>query len=75
MNLPDIDGLELLQHLKADPATALIPVIVVSADALPAQIDAALAAGASRYLTKPVNIAEVLRILDEMLDAAVSRFI
>ena len=47
MHLPDISGLELLRHFKADPDIASIPVIVVSADALGPQIDAALAAGAA----------------------------
>ena len=46
MHLPDISGLELLRHLKADPATSAIPVIVVSADATAQQVDAALDAGA-----------------------------
>ena len=68
MHLPDISGLELLRHFKADPDTAAIPVIVVSADALGPQIDAALAAGASRYLTKPVEVAEFLAVLDDLLD-------
>ena len=39
MHLPDISGLELLRHLKADPTTADIPIVVVSADALAQQID------------------------------------
>ena len=73
MNLPDIDGLELLRHLKADPATAGIAVIVVSADALPSQIDLALDAGALRYLTKPVSVSELLRVLDETLHTTNSR--
>ncbi len=68
MHLPDISGLELLRHLKTDPATASIPIIVVSADALSVQIDAALAAGADRYLTKPVDVTELLAQLDELLD-------
>ena len=68
LNLPDIGGIELLQRLKDDPAFAAMPVVVVSADALPAQIDAAMAAGADRYLTKPVDVAELLGLLDEMLD-------
>ncbi len=68
MHLPDISGLELLRHFKADPDTAAIPVIVVSADALGPQIDAALAAGATRYLTKPVDVAELLAALDDLLD-------
>ncbi|WP_418319265.1 CHASE domain-containing protein [Piscinibacter sakaiensis] len=75
MNLPDIDGLDLLRHIKTDPATAAIPVIVVSADALGAQIDQAIAEGAMRYLTKPVSVGEVLRVVDEVLDVAVSRFV
>ncbi len=68
MHLPDISGLELLRHLKADPATAAIPVVVVSADATPQQIDAALDAGALRYLTKPVQVSELLAALDDALE-------
>ncbi len=68
MHLPDISGLELLRHFKADPETASIPVLIVSADALAPQIDAALAAGATRYLTKPVDVAELLSALDDLLD-------
>ncbi len=67
MHLPDISGLELLRHFKADPDIASIPVIVVSADALEPQIDAALAAGANRYLTKPVDVSELLAALDDLL--------
>ena len=67
MHLPDISGLELLRHFKADPETASIPVLIVSADALAPQIDAALAAGATRYLTKPVDVAEFLGALDDLL--------
>jgi PAS domain S-box-containing protein len=74
MHLPDISGLELLRHLKNDPATATIPVVVVSADALAAQIDAAHEAGAMHYLTKPVSVAELLGVLDDVLDQADTRF-
>jgi CheY-like chemotaxis protein len=74
MHLPDISGLELLRHLKADPSTRSIPVVAVSADALPAQIDDAFMAGAHRYLTKPVNVAELLSVLDELLSQAETRF-
>ena len=73
-NLPDISGLELLRHLKLDPGTRGIPVIVVSADALPTQIDEALQAGAHRYLTKPVNVGELLEALDELLAVMETRF-
>ncbi len=68
MHLPDIDGLELLRHLQADPDTADIPVIVVSADATEARITEAIAAGATHYLTKPVNVPQFLAALDEMLE-------
>ena len=61
--------------LKADPVTTGIGVVVVSADALGAQIDAALDAGALRYLTKPVSVSEVLSVLDEVLHATDSRFL
>ena len=68
MHLPDISGLELLRHLKADPVTSAIPVIVVSADATGQQVDAALDAGAVRYLTKPVSVNELLATIDDLLD-------
>ncbi len=68
MHLPDISGLELLGHLKAEPATSAIPVIVVSADATAQQVDAALDAGAIRYLTKPVAVNELLATIDDLLD-------
>lgn len=74
MHLPDIDGLELLRHLKADPDTARIPVVVVSADATLARIQEAMAAGAAQYLTKPVNVGEILAVLDEQLEPMETRF-
>ncbi len=74
MHLPDVDGIELLRHLKRDAQTADIPVVVVSADATPGRIDEAMSLGAERYVTKPVNVAEVLSILDELLEHADTRF-
>jgi CheY-like chemotaxis protein len=74
MHLPDIDGLELLRRLNAETDTAGIPVIVVSADALPAQVDAALQAGALKYLTKPVGVDALLAAIDEVLAAAKTDF-
>ncbi len=68
MHLPDMNGLELLHQLKADERTAGIPVVVVSADALEQQIDAAFEAGASHYLTKPVDVGELLTVLDDLLE-------
>jgi PAS domain S-box-containing protein len=68
MHLPDISGLELLRHLKADALTVNIPVVVVSADALEKETQDALAVGATRYLTKPVSVAELLSVVDALLD-------
>jgi len=74
MHLPDMDGLELLERLKGDPATAEVPVVVVSADATLRQIEAAMRAGARQYLTKPVSVAELLAALDEVLERLSTRF-
>jgi len=74
MHLPDIDGMELLRHLKADPGTAGIPVVVVSADALASQIETAMAAGARQYLTKPVSVSQLLGVVDAVLDDVETRF-
>ncbi len=74
MNLPDVDGLELLHELQRDPDCAAIPVVVVSADATPARIEDALAAGARRYMTKPLNLGSFLGMLDEQLEGIDSRF-
>jgi CheY-like chemotaxis protein len=67
LHLPDIDGAEVLRQLRADPATHAIPVVILSADATPAQIGRLLAAGASAYLTKPLDVPELLDILDRLL--------
>ncbi len=64
MNLGDMTGIELAQALHADPATSGIRLVALSADALPEQIDAALAMGFEDYLTKPINFRELLDVLD-----------
>lgn len=67
LHLPDASGLEVLQLLKANPDTAGIPVIMVSADAMPEQIQSALAAGAYSYQTKPVHLPALLQLISELL--------
>jgi hypothetical protein len=64
MNLGDMTGLELAQALRADPSTAGIRLVALSADALPEQIDAALAMGFEDYITKPIDFRELLNVLD-----------
>jgi PAS domain S-box-containing protein len=70
LHLPDIPGDEVLRRLRADPQTAGIPVIVVSADAMPAQIDRLLEAGALAYLTKPLDIKRFLDLVNQILTDA-----
>ena len=74
MHLPDISGMELLRHLKQDPATGDIPIVVVSADALAQQIAVAFEAGCTHYLTKPVSVSELLSVVDDLLGRMDTRF-
>ena len=57
----------MLQQPPRRPGTGDIPVIVVSADATPGQVQRLRTAGASAYLTKPINVRELLRLIDELL--------
>jgi len=70
LHLPDIPGDEVLRRLKEDPRTRPIPVVVISAEASPGHVQRLLAAGASGYLTKPIDVREFLRLLDETLTRA-----
>jgi CheY-like chemotaxis protein len=65
LNLPDIHGAEVLQLLQNAPQTSQIPVVVLSANAAPTQIERLLTAGARNYLTKPFDLDHFLAVLDE----------
>jgi len=67
LQLPDISGHDVLRHLREAPETRDIRIIVISADATPGQIDRLIAAGAWRYLTKPLDVKKCLALLDEAL--------
>ncbi len=67
LHLPDIWGDEVIRQLKRDPQTSDIPVIMLSADATPRQIQRLLSLGADAYLTKPINVHQLLTVLDEKL--------
>ncbi len=70
VNLPDISGFKALAILRSDPATAHIPVIALSANAMPLNIESGLEAGFSRYLTKPIKVNEFMQALDMALEFA-----
>jgi DNA-binding response OmpR family regulator len=67
LGLPDIPGSEVLRRLRADPRTATIPVVVVSADATPDRIGVLIDAGASHYLSKPFDIESLLGVVDSTI--------
>jgi CheY-like chemotaxis protein len=67
LDLPDIHGSEVIQHLQKDPATVDIPVVVISGDATPSQIERLLVLGARNYLTKPFSAEPFLAVVDEVM--------
>ena len=71
LHLPDTDGEHVLQQLRDDPVTRSIPVVIISADATAGQVQRLQTAGASAYITKPINVRELLGLLDDHLPAAV----
>lgn len=70
--LPDMNGEDVLYALQQDPSTREIPVVIVSADAHAEMIGKMLAAGASSYLTKPLNVAEFLAVVEQHLDETIA---
>jgi PAS domain S-box-containing protein len=70
INLPGISGIEALKILRSDPATAHIPVVALSANAMPRDIATALEAGFFRYLTKPIKVNEFMDTLNAALEFA-----
>jgi CheY-like chemotaxis protein len=67
MHLPDMSGEEVLHHLWADPASRSIPIVVVTADATPGLARRLKAAGATACITKPLNLKELLDLVDTLL--------
>jgi PAS domain S-box-containing protein len=67
INLPGISGIEALRILRNDATTAHIPVVALSANAMPRDIEKGLAAGFFRYLTKPIKVGEFTDTLNAAL--------
>ena len=69
MSLPVLDGWEATQRLKSDPATRAIPVIALTAHAMAADKEKALAAGCDDYDTKPIELPRLLEKMNRLLKA------
>lgn len=67
MMMPDMDGYDVIYIIKKDPALAQLPIIAVTAQAMPGDREKCLAAGANAYISKPVNVELMLNLLDEHL--------
>ena len=70
INLPGISGIEALKILAADNSTSHIPVVALSANAIPRDIEKGLEAGFFRYLTKPIKVSEFMDTLNVALEFA-----
>jgi signal transduction histidine kinase/ActR/RegA family two-component response regulator len=67
LNLPGLSGFEVLAQLRRDPDTAHIPVVALTANAMPSDIERGLSAGFARYLTKPIDIGQFNEAIDGVL--------
>jgi PAS domain S-box-containing protein len=67
LDLPFVHGQEVLANLQSNVLTKSIPVVIISADAIPQQVDKLIGAGARNYLTKPLDIVVFLHMLDEWI--------
>lgn len=70
LHLPDMDGVDVLHHLRDDARTAAIPVVILSADASGVHADEIIAAGAELFLTKPIGVSKLLEVVDRFLAAS-----
>jgi CheY-like chemotaxis protein len=73
LHLPDMPGQEVLRRLRAEPRTAEVPVVILSADARPTLVDQLLGEGARAFLTKPLDVKELLELLDAVAGERDSR--
>jgi signal transduction histidine kinase/CheY-like chemotaxis protein len=64
LHLPDLPGEEVLRRLRSSPRTAEIPVVILSADARPSQVERLLHEGARAFLTKPLDVKQLFELLD-----------
>jgi CheY-like chemotaxis protein len=70
LHLPDVRGDEVIRRLRGDPQTRRIPIVVVSADATPEQVQRVRRSGADGYLTKPIDVRKFLSLVDSTVPLA-----
>ncbi|MEW5819640.1 MAG: response regulator [Cyanobacteriota bacterium] len=70
LQLPEIDGLDLIKAFKNDSSTKHIPIIVISAHVMEADMHKAMEAGCCNYITKPINVEEFVSKIDEFFSEA-----
>jgi CheY-like chemotaxis protein len=66
--MPEVSGLDILREMREDPLLAGIPVVIISAKGMPADIRTGMEAGASTYLTKPVGFLELKEAVEQALN-------
>ena len=67
MNLPRVDGWEAARRLKSSSHTRSMPIIALTAHAMPGEREKALAAGCDEYHTKPIDFADLIKKMDSLL--------
>jgi CheY-like chemotaxis protein len=72
LNLPGINGIEALKQLRKKAQTRDIPVIAITAAAMPKDIEKGIKAGFREYITKPIDISNMLQVIEETIDSAQS---
>jgi two-component system alkaline phosphatase synthesis response regulator PhoP len=71
--MPQIDGFEVLRRIRANPTTAALPVIMLTAKSTPADIEKGLALGANYYITKPFSGLDLVRKLRTCLEGRITQ--
>lgn len=66
MMMPEMDGYEAIQKMKSDPALRQLPVVAITAQAMTGDREKCLAAGADGYISKPVNVQELVNLMNEL---------
>ncbi|MBP6852678.1 MAG: response regulator, partial [Rhodoferax sp.] len=66
INLPGMDGYAVMRSLRDNPITRHIPVVAISANAMPADLARGQAAGFVEYLTKPLEVERLMAVVDQL---------